>query len=146
MTAIIWILFLIAEGGEEAATFAHNNTRHPEGFKVHRYLVVDRVIVVIALAFSECWSLYPVYAEMIQYSWIELLALWLMLPFWHDGAYYQLRHWIEPHGPITKGYDWTSESETTTAWFSVSFAWRMLMFNAGLVLYIYQFSQSINIQ
>ena len=143
MTAIVWIIYLILAGAEEAAVFSHNNTKHPEGFDVHAYLLPDRVLMVMVLSFGE--YLFG-HASMISNGWsmIELLGLWLMLPFWHDGAYYTFRNIIEPEGPITKDYNFFSQSETTTARSSFSFPYRATFFLLGCVLYYLQWNYAGN--
>lgn len=108
---LAWILFSLLEGMREAASFSHGNSKHP--FNIHKYFMPVRALFALILCM---WS----------GMWVDLIAYMLIFSFFHDGAYYQTRHFID-----YPKYNFFSQSESTTAKFSVNFKVRTIMLILG---------------
>lgn len=124
---VIWILFAISDGIEEAKIFEWKGQHVEWPKELHNYFTYQRIVVGAALIFL---------AFQRGFAGIELIgfgfSLMAAFPFWHDGSYYQKRRMLDvPH------YHFFSQSTTTNAVFSAN-AWvRSVLFLISLIIQIW---------
>lgn len=120
---LLWIAFCVAEGMAHAAVFAHGNTRHPEGYQVHYFLLPIRGLGLLGISLNLIGILNP-----LQFG-IWILAALLQHSFWHNGAYYQSRRHID-----SPQFNFFSHSKNSTASCRYTAITRSLMAAGGLFL------------
>ena len=119
---ILWIAYSLLEGFREA----HYYDTHPNHKNIHWVYFIQRG-VVLAGAFG---SLTIPYIE----SGLVCFSLVLIFSFFHNGAYYQTRHYLNK-SVYPKGF--FSNSDTSQAVFEFSFWWRTSMAIFGFLLLFY---------
>lgn len=124
---VLWIILCLTEGWSEAAAFSwtDKDARKPEGWNVHRHFIPDRGAKLLAvLLVSFLTGTHPGFLPFIAAAFI------LMFSFLHNGMYYTFRGKQD-----VPGYNWWSESTTTTARYSFDIATRSYLFLIGLITY-----------
>jgi hypothetical protein len=101
-----------------------------EGYFWAAYPPVSQRWSHVALTILRVIVLFPVFWYV---GWLEAVAVALMFPIFHDGAYYQTREHIRP-GTYPNG--WLDYSKETGAIFSFQFPARLILLLVGFTLYI----------
>lgn len=122
---IQWTLFSIGIGVTEGAFFAHGGSLTRWPYNIHSWLLIPRILVGAFIL----WDAIPFLTFWGSISMI--LGMMGIFPFWHDGALYQTRHYLD-----FPPYNFFSESDTTTANFSLNFIWRLIFFIGGNISYL----------
>lgn len=117
---IIWILFAISDGIEEAKIFEYKGVDIKWHTSIHAFFTIQRSVVLLGLS----WLVGDMYS-----AGLFMLSAALSFPFWHDGSYYQTRHFLDK-----PAYNFFSQSTTTNAKFSAGPLLRIAMLILSLLV------------
>lgn len=123
MEAITWIAFALISGVLEAFLFANNPEvtsafKKKYNFDIHALFNGLRAIVALVILFFSREPYLFLFCPMV-------------FPFFHDGAYYQTRHWID--GAYKHWFDQSSQTSAKLSFYPVE---RVVMLLLGLLMYI----------
>lgn len=125
---LLFIGYAILAGAIEAYLYhfqftrpAQNIFNSKENKDLHPMYMVQRLVVGIGF----------VHGEGFFTGLMLLIGLAFTFPLMHDGAYYEIRHWLNPN-TYPKG--WKSESTTSTAKMEFDLKTRIIMFAIGVIL------------
>ena len=115
----------MAEGVMNAGVFAHGgaNTEYP--YNIHVFFLLPRIAVGILIS-AHYLSLGTSIVALVG----VIVGLGLLFPFFHDGAYYQTRRYLD-----NRDYHWFAKSKTTTAKISLGAVDRTALAAIGIALY-----------
>jgi hypothetical protein len=115
---IAWVLYSIMEGAREAVFYAFRDHLKVFIYNEHILYTIQRAIVLGICAYIDPWI---------------LLSGPFAFPFFHDGAYYTMRNFLDEN-IYTEG--WFAQSDTSTAWLTKFFTptVRMICFVISLIL------------
>lgn len=128
---ITWILYMIFEGIREAGFWRQNTFSNKQlPFDFHGVFLFQRFLVFLLLTFCFIYT-NPVLFKTIFYCF----GIVLISPFFHNGTYYQMRHYIDKE-VYSKG--WFDQSTTSTAFMTKleKPIFRLIGFLIGLTLII----------
>lgn len=122
---IFWNLFAAGCGIMDAGIFAHgvgHQIKERQPYNIHTFLNIPRGII-----WGQCVFMLSDLGPIAQA--VCALCLMLQFPFFHDGFYYQSRHFIDK----VSGYHFFTSKNQTTARFSFGAVGRVLGWVLGLV-------------
>jgi hypothetical protein len=129
----LWIVIAIIFGFLEAKLF-NFDTEYETVFKRETGVGIHIAFTVVRIIFAA-----PIVGVIYYYfDWIEAMNLSLLMifcfPFFHDGAYYQFRKRLS-YGKIYP-VGWRDRSTTTSAFFSLGYYQRTMLFVSGILLFL----------
>lgn len=115
---LIWIIISITFGVLEGFLFHYKRISKIFNIDIHVYFNLVRLLIFIPLMM------------LVQEKIIFSLICMMVFPFFHDGFYYVTRKILSRGKTYPKGF--MDKSTTTTAKFSISFFWRLILFIFGI--------------
>lgn len=138
---LIWILFSISDGIEEAKVFEYKGVDIKWHASIHAFFNLQRSVILLSLLGSDLYfngagyGFIPFLNPYIDKFIVNVFAFMAVFPFYHDGFYYQTRNFLD-----YKKYNFFSKSTTTNAKVSFGFPHRLLLAIAGhFSFYCYEF-------
>jgi hypothetical protein len=144
MIYLLLCLYAYVHGQSNALLYGRKGAESLPGNE-HRYLVAERVLLVLAFVVGVVYGSQGWLIEM----YVEVPAGILAFSFWHNGAYYVMRNRIFCYDAIQGGWKytwsdiqflWTLQSSTTTARVDLTFTQRLVLLLASLVLLLIGYS------
>jgi hypothetical protein len=144
MIYLLMCLYAYVHGQSNALLYGRKGAASLPGNE-HRYLVAERVLLVLAFVVGVVYGWQGWLIEM----YVEVPAGILAFSFWHNGAYYVMRNRISYFGMMGETREWswsdiqflwTMQSPSTTARFDLNFTQRLVLLLASLVLLLIGYS------
>lgn len=114
---VLYLIFIFFDAFKDAYLYHYQSGKLPSHwlFTTHRFIFGGLV----------AW---------ISKDWLYCVSLILMFPLLFDGAYYEIRHRLNPDAYIQ---GWASEaSDSSTALIDIPFFWRLSLAMIGVVLFV----------
>ena len=126
---ILYILFSLVEGVRDGFFYHYKMSNVVQDkYNAHIIFTAERVIVLVIMYVVTYLSF-----NSYLFSLLILLAQFLMFSFFHNGAYYEMRHFLNKE---IYAHGFFDSSKTSTSKIELNTLNRTILFVLGLAIYI----------